>query len=112
MSILKFKNWSILTGDLLFLNSKRNSSKRPCFPDIGLFSLVTYPFWNSKTSLFSQATYPFQILKRTSPSIHTFLKLVYLHGRSAHFEIQKLIYFYERPVLLQFKLGSGYLFIS
>jgi len=48
-------NWSIFTGNLSFLNF----SKRSYFPEIGLFSRVTCPFWNSKTSLFSQAICPF-----------------------------------------------------
>jgi hypothetical protein len=38
------KFWSIFTGGLTFLNSKKNFSKHLCFPEIDLFSRATYPF--------------------------------------------------------------------
>jgi len=64
LPIFKFKSWPIFMGDLSFLNFKKNFSKRLCFPEIDLFSWVTYPFWNSKNDLFSWATCPFQIKKK------------------------------------------------
>jgi hypothetical protein len=41
---LKLKNWSVFMGDLPFLNSKKNFSKRPYYLEIGLFLQATYPF--------------------------------------------------------------------
>jgi hypothetical protein len=63
LPILKFKNWSIFIGDLPFLNSKKNFSKRSCFPEINLFSR-----WFAH----------FEIKK-----------LVYFHGQPALLKFQK-----------------------
>ena len=89
LSILKFKSLPIFTSDMSVSNlKKKNSSRCPCFPEIGLFSWTICLF---------------QIPKRTLTSVLASLKLVNFHRRLAHFEIQKVVYFHGQPTIFKFQ---------
>jgi len=77
-------------GDLSFSNSKQNSNKRSCFPEIGLFHRQSVHFEIQKFAYFHERHVLFKLKKKRTPAgVLASLKLVYFHGRSAFFKFQK-----------------------
>jgi len=100
----KLKNWSIFTGDQLFLklknslqatypysNFKKNFNKPPYFPEIGLFSWATCYYEFKNLSIFTGDLFFFKFQNFFLASFHTSLKLIYFHGWPSFLKFQKRI---------------------
>jgi hypothetical protein len=90
-------------GDLSFLNSKKNFSKHPCFPEISLFSQEDLPILKFKNWPIFMGDLSFSNSKQNSNKRSCFPEIGLFHRQSVHFEIQKFAYFHERHVLFKLK---------